>query len=74
MDICAESSSQRIIIENKINSGLNGLKPKDNKSQLSTYYEWGKDGKVIEPLCFVVVPDSRKAELSNEIHNKDECI
>ena len=74
MDICAESNNQRIIIENKINSGLNGLKPKDNKSQLSTYYGWGKKGKTIEPLCFVVVPDSRKAELLNEIHNKDQSV
>lgn len=71
MDICAESDRQKVIIENKINSGLNGLKPKDNESQLSTYYKWAKEDKVIEPLCFVVVPDSRKTELSNEIRIKD---
>ena len=71
MDICAESDRQKIIIENKINSGLNGLKPKDNESQLSTYYNWAKEDKSIKPLCFVVVPDSRKTELSNEIRIKD---
>ena len=71
MDIYAESDRQKVIIENKINSGLNGLKPKDNESQLSTYYNWAKEEPSIEPLCFVVVPDSRKTELSNEIKIKD---
>lgn len=71
MDICAESSKQRVVIENKINSGLNGLKPKDKETQLTTYYEWAKEGKTIDPLCFVIVPNYRKNELLYEIDKKD---
>ena len=71
MDICAESNSQRVIIENKINSGLNGLRPADNTTQLSTYYSWGEKGKQTEPLCFVVAPDYRKAEIEKEIKKED---
>ena len=70
MDVCAESANQRVIIENKINSGLNGLRPVDNTTQLATYYNWGKE-KSTEPLCFVVVPDYRKSEISREIRKKD---
>lgn len=70
MDICAESDSQRVIIENKINSGLNGLRPADNTTQLSTYYTWGTEKKT-KPLCFVVAPDHRIDEIKREIHNKD---
>lgn len=40
MDVCAESRSQRVIIENKVYSGLNGVRPADNTTQLSTYYSW----------------------------------
>lgn len=70
MDICAESDNQRVIIENKINSGLNGLRPADNTTQLSIYYRWGKE-KPTEPLCFVVAPDYRKAEIEKEIKKED---
>ena len=70
-DICANSESQRVVIENKINSGLNGLKPSNNSSQLSQYYAWAKDGKTIEPLCFIVLPDSRRTEIIKEIERKD---
>ena len=71
IDIRAESDYQMVIIENKINSGLNGLKPKDNESQLSTYYHYAKEDKKFEPLCFVIIPDSRKTELLNDIKTKD---
>lgn len=70
MDVCAESESQRVIIENKIDSGLNGIKPIDNTSQLSTYYRWGIE-KPIEPLCFVVAPNYRYSEILREIAEKD---
>ena len=68
MDICAESANQRIVIENKIYSGLNGKK--DNKTQLSTYHKWAKEKKM-DPFCFVIVPDSRKALLKSEISKHD---
>ena len=70
-DICANSESQRVVIENKINSGLNGLKPLSNSSQLSQYYAWAKNGKTIKPLCFIVLPDSRKSEIKKEVERKD---
>lgn len=70
MDVCAESENQRIIIENKVYSGLNGLKPVDNKTQLSTYYDWGKIKK-IDPLCFVVAPNFRLGDIKTEISNLD---
>lgn len=70
IDVCAESNNQRVIIENKIYSGLNGLKPADSKSQLSTYYHWGKD-KDMEPLCMVVAPNFRIPEIKREMKEKD---
>ncbi len=73
MDVCAESENQRVIIENKINSGLNGLRPVDNTTQLTTYYNWGKE-KLTEPLCFVVVPNYRKSEILREIRQKDPAM
>ena len=57
MDICAESAVQRIVIENKLFSGLNGIK-KDETTQLNQYYNWGKETEM-EPICFLVVPDFR---------------
>ena len=71
LDICAEGNSQRIIIENKINSGLNGLRPADNTTQLSTYYNWGIE-KPTHPLCFVVAPNYRCSEIKREIQEKDQ--
>ncbi len=73
MDVCAESTNQRVIIENKINSGLNGLKPADNTTQLTTYYKWGAE-KTTEPLCFVVAPNYRYFEILREIHQKDPAM
>lgn len=70
MDVCAESENQRVIIENKINSGLNGVRPADNTSQLSVYHRWGSKKKK-EPLCFVVAPNYRCSEIKREICEKD---
>lgn len=71
MDICGDSEKQRVVIENKINSGLNGLKPRDSETQLTKYYRWAKEDKRDEPLCFIIVPDARKRELENEIEKRD---
>lgn len=70
MDVCAESANQRIVIENKVLSGLNGIKPEDNTSQLSTYYEWAKKSQ-LDPLCFVAAPDFRLNEIKREIDAVD---
>ena len=70
IDVCAESNSQRVVIENKINSGLNGIKPASSETQLNKYYEWALDKKM-KPLCFITVPDARKSEISEEIKRFD---
>jgi hypothetical protein len=56
-DVCANNGSQRIVIENKLDSGLNGLK-RDSCSQLSTYYKWANEVEK-EPICFITAPDYR---------------
>ncbi len=78
MDICGESANQKVIIENKIYSGLNGL-GEDNHgvsiSQLSTYYQWGcKVGNKElpnKPLCFITAPTYRVNEIEAEIEKYD---
>lgn len=72
MDISGESKTQNVIMENKIDSGLNGLDEKAHTSQLSTYYyKWGKVEGKEEPLCFITAPDYRKAEIEAEINKFD---
>lgn len=74
MDVCAESENQRVIIENKVYSGLNGIKPADQTTQLSTYYKnWGKEKKM-EPLCFIAVPDFKVDEIKREIAEYDRSM
>jgi len=73
MDICGESKSQRVIIENKVYSSLNGIKPADSKTQLSTYYIWGSK-KPLEPLCFVVAPNFRIGDIKREIEKLDPAM
>ncbi|MCH3976872.1 MAG: hypothetical protein LKE36_04680 [Bacilli bacterium] len=70
MDVCAESKNQRIVIENKVLSGLNGIRPEDNTNQLSTYFNWAKK-KSFDPLCFAVVPNYRINEIKREIIVED---
>lgn len=70
MDVCAESKNQRIVIENKVLSGLNGIRPEDNTSQLSTYFNWAKK-KSFDPLCFAIVPNYRINEIKREIIVED---
>ena len=68
MDISGETNNQRIIIENKIFSGLNGLED-DGRTQLDAYYRWGKEYKM-EPLCFITVPDTRLLIVKNELKTR----
>lgn len=68
-DICAQESGnengQRIVIENKVFSGLNGLDD-NGKTQLTVYYEnWAI--KNINPICFLTCPDFRVSEIKSEI-------
>lgn len=69
IDISADNKNQRVIIENKIYSGLNGIHSEDKISQLSTYYAWGNNGK--KPVCFIVCPNFKINEIELEINDKD---
>lgn len=72
IDVCGDSEKQRVIIENKIHSGVNGYNDTTKTSQLSTYYnKWGKVEGKKEPLCFITVPDYRKSEIEAEIDKFD---
>ena len=70
MDVCASSGDQKIIIENKINSGLNGVK-RDQTAQLTTYYNWGKEHTSIDPLCFLTFPDIYEDKILKDIRLHD---
>ncbi len=76
MDICAEvrdTTGQlicRVVIENKIDSPVNGVDKEEKLSQLNRYYEWGKEAGT-EPLCFIVAPKSRMDEIKSEIRSLD---
>lgn len=70
MDICADNKEQRVIIENKIFSGLNGVNEEDKISQLNYYYTWGTENKYSSPYCFIACPDFRAKEIKAEINNK----
>ncbi len=70
MDICAESTCQRVVIENKVFSGLNGKKPEDAGTQLRTYYNWANEKD--KPICFIVAPDFRIVEIQDEIEAFDK--
>lgn len=66
-DVCAYNDSQRIVIENKVFSGLNGIDEANKTTQLTIYYNWAKQPGQLEPLCFISCPDFRKAEIELEI-------
>lgn len=68
-DVCAYNNNQRIVIENKVFSGLNGIDISSKSTQLSVYYNWAKLGQ-LEPLCFISCPDFRKTEIETEIEPK----
>lgn len=71
IDLFAENKDNVVIIENKINSGLNGIHLVDGKkeSQLSTYYNKYKDKNL---LCFIMCPDFKVPELKKEIEEVDK--
>lgn len=71
IDISADNGNQKIIIENKIYSGLNGIHTEDKISQLSTYYAWGKENVKKNPVCFIACPNFKIKEIEFEIDDKD---
>lgn len=77
IDLFVEGDKNIVIIENKINSGLNGTDKEKGISQLSTYYRWAENeekykNKKITGLIFV--PDRNKIELEKEMKEKDSLI
>lgn len=68
-DISAQSDKQRIVIENKVFSGLNGVDNENNETQLSVYYRWAK-GSEYYPICFITCPDFRVEEIRAEMEEK----
>ena len=71
MDVCAQNKQQKVIIENKINSILNG-KRGYSKTQLSTYYKWGKKKTTLSPLCFLLFPEIQEDKLKKDIAKNDK--
>ncbi len=85
MDVCADIFDakgkkliQRVIIENKIDSGLNGRDKEKKISQLNTYYKWGRGAVTDEapmlkkPICIVIAPTYRIEDIKREIKDIDE--
>ena len=76
-DICAieENDKQRVVIENKVFSGLNGVND-NGDTQLTVYYNWASQSN--NPICFVICPDFRiseiKAEVENSLRDKYEFV
>lgn len=70
MDISAESKDFRLVIENKIDSGLNHIDRSNHISQLSVYYQWASE-KERKPLCFCLVPDYSFEKFNQEIKKFD---
>lgn len=66
-DVCALSENQRIVIENKVFSGLNGVSCSNGsrRTQLSVYYEWAD--KKNNPICFIACPGFREDDIKNEM-------
>ena len=72
IDISADNRNQKIIIENKIYSGLNGVHKEDKISQLSIYYNWGREDVPQNPCCFITCPNFKIKEIEFEINDKDK--
>lgn len=75
MDICAEFEIKgvihRIVLENKVDSGLNGKDGAENQTQLSQYYKWAiEDGATSH--CFILVPNYHEQFLLDEIEVCDK--
>lgn len=71
MDIFATSNKINVIIENKIDSNLNGVDKENKISQLSTYYKWSIENTNRKPICFVIAPNYKYNDLIYEINNID---
>lgn len=66
-DICAYTYNQRVVIENKVFSGLNGIDKNNKATQLTVYHNWASQPTNLNPICFISCPDFRKSEIYDEI-------
>ena len=77
MDICAEFEISgvihRIVLENKVDSGLNGKGGAENQTQLNQYYKWASE-RGVSSHCFILVPNYRKNHLEEEIRSYDPAM
>lgn len=71
IDLYATSNKLNVIIENKIHSGLNGVKLDDSCSQLQIYYDYDYKKYGRKPLCFIIAPNYKINDLNNEINKYD---
>ena len=75
MDICAEfeinGMIHRIVLENKVDSGLNGKGGAENQTQLTQYYNWATENGAT-PHCFILVPGYHENFLLDEIKTYDK--
>lgn len=79
IDILIRDKNYIIVIENKIKSGINGIKKAENgmyPSQLSKYFDYVKSTddckkKGKKSLFFIFAPNYNKPELEALIHGKD---
>ena len=83
-DICAftgkledpKFDDQRIVIENKLYSGLNDVQYDDKivSTQLTKYHEWAtalnEERKILEPICLIACPDFRINDIKQEIESE----
>ena len=77
MDICAEFEINgvihRIVLENKVDSGLNGKDGAENQTQLRQYHNWAEENGAI-PHCFILAPNYHKDFLLDEIETYDKAM
>lgn len=71
IDLYASSNKYHVIIENKIHSGLNGIKKFDTCSQLKTYYQYIYKKTEKEPICFIATPNYKIEQIKMEIKKYD---
>lgn len=73
-DVCAYSGEnkekQRVVIENKVFSGLNGVDKANKTTQLTIYHNWAKGATELEPICLISCPDYRVKEIESEMEQQ----
>lgn len=72
IDIFASSNTYDVIIENKIHSGLNGIKKEDSSTQLKIYHDCILKERQKEPICFILIPNYKEEDILEEINKSDK--